>query len=877
MVFLRELLQNARDAGACRVIIETTVDRGVESITVTDDGRGMVMDHARRFLLTLYASSKRRNAGAAGRFGVGFWSILRFEPTEIRISSRSEHAAEGWEVVFDSRLEVREHRQCRIPVGTAVCMKRPARRGDLGASAWDLVRQDARHLRQLAPSSALVEVLVNGRPATEPITAEEPGLLFRRSGLRGAVSLGAAPEVILLAHGLRVRSAATVDDLLLRPDRRLKKPLRVPTSGLSPNVIIDCDRLAVLMDRGDVAQDRALVAVARVIRLETRRLCEMELERLAPRTLGRKMWDGVVKRRVTLGVVALVISGLSLGILAAPWVTERRSPQRASATTGPVPEPYKDRSDAYGGPVTEAVDGIGGAPAISYRPVDQRPFLAAFRISGIDEDGRPIRSNLTLRPVDGRGGDSDLSLEIEVVFQTSGPLLRLPVPTGAIVDEVSVKLNGHAAELWLTPDDEPVLRLGSEVSGRVRYRTFEGASEGNIEGRWPLLPPVVAKMATTLREYPPRQRVEQAILLVQSSLRRAGQFEAVGMGHPGYFGPIFEAGGGDCDVVNTVLAAALSEAGLRTRLAVGWIGQRGVPTPGLHAWVEVDLGDGRWVPADATTAIQAGAPVPPLEHPVAINSNERAEGNSVWSAGLFAFLVGSVLALGIGLATWKSRARREFKVSADLDPGPLVESLLRDREAWPGFSGAWRRPLVPTHGEICRSLAGVENAASRSALFVSKSSGEWVVPVIEGGGLVLDGSTRAGRVAAVTFGAFDLDHWALQWRRSRIAPFGLEVQEALCRAGTNLELRLVDDLEDNGGSGLVVHEGARAWVVIDEANSDWRRCCNLAGTRPAEAVFRAADLVVGMLPLSGRRAQQALAELARTALKEASGDREGMA
>ncbi len=869
MVFLRELLQNARDAGARRVVIETKVKDGVEVIRVMDDGRGMALDHAQRFLLTLYASSKRGNTDAAGRFGVGFWSILRFEPTEITIRSRSAEAEEGWEIVFDSGLEVRGHRQCRMPVGTAVRMVRPACEGDLGASAWDLVRRDARHLRQKDDPETLLEVTVNGRQATERIVPEEPGLFFRRSGLRGAISLGSVPEVMLLAHGLRVRSASSVDDLLLRPGRRHRRSQRLPTSGLSPRVVVDSDRLAVLMDRGDVAQDRALVAVARVIRSETRRLCEMELERLAPRSVWRKVQDAVFGRRAAIGLSVLMLTGAALGLWGASVLIERR-PRPAipgtSATRELTPEPYVDLSSSYGGPVTESIDGVGGVPDLVYRPSDQRPFLAAFRVAGIDEGGKPLKSELPLRLAERWGGASDSSLEIELRFLASGPLLRLPVPTGHMVDGESVVLNGYAAELWLTPDDEPVLRLDGETSGRVAYRTVEYAFQGQVGGRWPVLPPSVARMAVGLKELPPPQRVEEAINLVRASLRSSGPFENSNPGESlatGFFEPVFRAGGGDCDVVNTVLAAVLSEAGLRSRLAVGWIGVGGAPTPGLHAWVEVDLGTGRWVPADATVPIQDGAAVPRPEQPVELSFEDRPEGNSIWSLGWFVLLGGSVLLLVGAIAVWRLRTRRDFNPPDDLDPGPLVESLVRDREAWPGFAEARRRNLVPAHGADRQSLAGIEDAASRLGLFVAESPGEWVARVKE---VVLDGSTRAGRVAAAAFGAFDLDRWEVLWRRSRTDPFGLEVQEALRRNGLNLELRIADDVPGGGGLGFVVEGGPRGWVVVDEDRRDWRWCCAHMEEKPAEAIFRAADIVVGFLPLSWPPAQPVLVELAKSAL-----------
>ena len=873
MVFLRELLQNARDAGARRVIIETRVEQGIEAITVTDDGRGMALEHAQRFLLTLYASSKRGNADAAGQFGVGFWSILRFEPTEITLRSRSVGAEEGWEIVFDSGLEVRSKKKFRMPSGTSVRMKRSARAGDLGTSAWDLVRRDARHLRQSAPSEELLEVLVNGRVATESIAAQEPGLVFRRTGLRGAVSLGAVPEVILLAHGLRVRSAASVDDLLLRPDRPLRRNSRLPTSGLSPRVVIDSDRLAVLMDRGDVAQDRALLAVARVIRSETRRLCEMELERLSPRSVWRRIRDAVVGRRLAIGVGALMLAGVIFGLWGAAILNERQSrsgmPGPPSAAGGLTPEPYVDRSISYAGPVTEKIEGVGGVPDLEYRPSDQRPFLAAFHVAGIDEGGKAIRSERPLRLAESLDGSSASSLEIELRFLASGPLLRLPVSTGHVVDAVSVQLNGHSAKLWLTPDDEPVLRLDSEMAGRVVYRTVERAFEIQGGGRWPALPPAVARRAAGLEELPPAQRVDEAIKLVRASLGSSGQFEDLNSDDSlpaGFFGLIFRAGGGDCDVVNTVLAAVLSEAGLRSRLAIGWRGAGGAPMPGLHAWVEVDLGGGRWVPADATVAIPGGLVAPQGEQPVELSIDNRPEGNpdrSLWWVGL---LGGSILILVVVFGARRFKTQREFNAPGNLDTGPLVESLVRDREAWPGFTEARRRDLVPAHGADRQSLAGIEDAALNMGLFVAESPGVWVERAREGGAMVVDGSTHAGRVAASEFGAFDLDRWAELWQRSRTDSLCFEVQEALLRNGMKLDLRCADRVAGGVGSGFLVDGGATAWMVIDDDNRQWRLCCDRREENRAEAIFGAVDIVFAVLPSLGAPAQQALAALARDAL-----------
>ncbi|HLA77902.1 MAG TPA: ATP-binding protein, partial [Vicinamibacteria bacterium] len=63
-VFVRELLQNARDAGAQRVHLTTVEHHGLTSIRCRDDGSGMSFEHARRYLRPL-------------RLGQGGWTRER--------------------------------------------------------------------------------------------------------------------------------------------------------------------------------------------------------------------------------------------------------------------------------------------------------------------------------------------------------------------------------------------------------------------------------------------------------------------------------------------------------------------------------------------------------------------------------------------------------------------------------------------------------------------------------------------------------------------------------------------------------------------------------------------------------------------------------
>ena len=299
---------------------------------------------------------------------------------------------------------------------------------------------------------------------------------------------------------------------------------------------------------------------------------------------------------------------------------------------------------------------------------------------------------------------------------------------------------------------------------------------------------------------------------------------------------------------------------------MGWIGAGGVPIAGLHAWVEVDVGAGHWVAADVTVPTPAGSTV--RQGPDGGGLDDSDENKVVRSFDRIGLVLGLVLIVCIAVVTWKQRARREFNLSGDLDTGPLVESLLRDREAWPGFSEARRRKLVPTLGGNRRSLAEIEKAGSQMTLFVAESSGEWVERV---DGVVLDGSSRAGRIAAAAFGAVDLDRWESLWRRSHRDPFVVEVQDALLRVGLAMEVRHADEVSDSYGMALVVGGGTKAWVVIDDANPEWKRGRDQRERNQAEAIFRGADVIVGLLPGGGSSSDQALAMLAQDALSAMRG------
>jgi molecular chaperone HtpG len=86
--FLRELVQNAIDAGASRISVRVELAPGDLAVTsVEDDGCGMTRETIEGPLLTIFSSSKESCEGKIGKYGVGFVSVLAVEPERVEVTT----------------------------------------------------------------------------------------------------------------------------------------------------------------------------------------------------------------------------------------------------------------------------------------------------------------------------------------------------------------------------------------------------------------------------------------------------------------------------------------------------------------------------------------------------------------------------------------------------------------------------------------------------------------------------------------------------------------------------------------------------------------------------------------------------------------------
>ncbi len=108
--FVRELVQNALDAGSLRIDVQVSAQpaeggRVLLGIAVQDTGEGMTAEIIDEYLVTLFRSSKTDDMTKIGKFGIGFVSVFALQPDLVVVDTA--RGGERWKVLFhpDRRYE----------------------------------------------------------------------------------------------------------------------------------------------------------------------------------------------------------------------------------------------------------------------------------------------------------------------------------------------------------------------------------------------------------------------------------------------------------------------------------------------------------------------------------------------------------------------------------------------------------------------------------------------------------------------------------------------------------------------------------------------------------------------------------------------------
>lgn len=865
-VLVRELLQNARDAGASSVAFETGVAGGLVRLSCRDDGHGLTFEEAERDLFTLYASRKTR--ADAGRFGVGFWSVLLFQPTRLIVRSWPRKGA-PWEAEWDGALErAAARRPPGGPHGTEVVLERPG--GDAVADAvFEAAWRHARFLRRRDGRGPLL-VTVDGRTASAELALPAPSLAFRRRSLRGVVGLADRPRVELYAKGLLVRTAATLDDLLAPGARGRAAAGAASLPGTAAQFLLDADDLDLLLSRGDARSDAALERVVGAARDELSRLLDRQLARTGarldrPRRFRAAAAGGVLAAAAVVAALAVPRIGAGDARAVAPTGAGQAAgpaglAERASTAAPPVVAAFRDPRRTYDAPVLDRADGPLQRVALRYTP-PVTLHLATLRVGAFGADGRPQVARGPAGPYDGTAcARGCTSIEMTAA---GGGWTSLPVPTGHRLDARTLTIDGESARPSAAADGTP-LALLPDGTVAVAYRTGPAHEPDPVPAEV-ALPPALRAFADELRAVPPAERPAAATRWVRARVRDAQPGDALPAAtHGADFAETALAHGvGDCDVQNGIVSRLLQATGVPARLAIGYVGVAGSAAAGLHAWVEHRAGGGPWRVEDASAA---GSPAPRTEAPpsaAAPSVDAPATGSRTAAAGALA-----AAAVGAALAgrRWSRRTRRTMRLADGLDVAALLRGALRHPERVAHAGALFHRALVPCRGGAL-SLAGAQALADDGALYVARRATDLAERACRQGARVLDAAQPAGRAVADALGAVDLDVWA-----DRLAaaddggPLLGRVNHALRAAGARLRVRAGDGV---GASSLLDLPESRD--VLLDSGTPWLAAARARAEREPDAA--ALDVAERTLELVGLpRADQAalLAPLARAALAEAA-------
>jgi hypothetical protein len=902
--FLRELAQNSRDAGARNIWVTAETPPGRETLTFADDGCGMTLAHARRFLFRLYASDKAGDPAAAGRYGIGFWTILRFQPSEILLESR--RGASSWAVGLDSDFAIRSL-PCRPGrPGTTVSLTRPASPAPAAPFAAQVasgLRAYCRYLRRNDRRGSPLPLWYGGKNLTEPMTLPGPlSLSFRSGPVEGAVGLAERPSVSLYARGLPVWQGAVLDQMShLQPAGEARTEIG---SGLAPVFLLNGNHLDVTFSRSLAVENRALDLVRKKGDAALRRLLGATLDRAYPRQWHQRLLD----RARAAGPAARAAFGrllrpgwhwlpLALLLLVPLELLLIRSCAPLRSVAGPSWFSLDAFSTSYRGAAAEISAAVAEAP-FSYRP-GRAALFRLFAADVFNPDSGFVRRADARRF---RAGPAPVcppaaALSIRLRAADGGETV-LPLPPGHAVRSGSLRLDGRpAGTILATRQGESVIRL-PPGGATVEYESCPQGKEADLTAAelsfLTALPPetsLPARLAASLREAltaTVSEKAGRSRALTRQALAYDDSAAAYELyrreAHAGsWLARVLRVGRGDCDIINGLNVLLLRKLRVPSRLAIGLVGRGGRATPRLHAWAEYY--DRGWRVSDATPAVPNPAAGPAPDSPA---GTIRPRAPAAAPPAPLALLLGMLLLVAAAAAVFMAKKSRDSalpplsKEELEKPLMQLVQHALRQPSLWGKDNPLRRHRLLPTVGGAAISIERADRLQRRGRLFMTANLNPLALAMAASRMTVLDLSRPLhAPLRNLLGGAVDSDRLC-RLRPEPPAPGGLlaEVNRLLRRRLWRTSCCLL-------APGLVETEllsvclprslkdppfyFPRRFLAVNPRGAALARCRDLYGRNRALAAFRFLGRLQDEPPLDGTAGPALLKRTARRILRQEDG------
>lgn len=164
---LRELVQNAIDAGTNQVEVSLSEQGERVCLSVRDTGEGMTRDIIENQLTRLFASSKDGDLTKVGKFGIGFVSVFGLHPLAVVVDTGRN--GESWRILFhpDRSFELLSLPQ-RVE-GTAIHLYLPK-----GSTSFEQKLRLVANTLIYWCKHCRAEILLNGRLLSQPFRLNLP-------------------------------------------------------------------------------------------------------------------------------------------------------------------------------------------------------------------------------------------------------------------------------------------------------------------------------------------------------------------------------------------------------------------------------------------------------------------------------------------------------------------------------------------------------------------------------------------------------------------------------------------------------------------------------------------------------------------------------
>lgn len=169
--FLRELVQNAIDAGSHEVEITTSFEpkgeAGTAVVAVSDWGGGMSREIIETKLTRLFSSQKDGDRTKIGKFGIGFVSVFAIGPEVVCVDTARD--GEAWRVLFDEKRAFRLLRLDEPIEGTTIRVYK-----SMSAQEFSGFELAVRKTVTYWCKHAVCDIRVDGHPIAVPFTYSNP-------------------------------------------------------------------------------------------------------------------------------------------------------------------------------------------------------------------------------------------------------------------------------------------------------------------------------------------------------------------------------------------------------------------------------------------------------------------------------------------------------------------------------------------------------------------------------------------------------------------------------------------------------------------------------------------------------------------------------